>query len=76
MSIDVEAIKDCAKGDKGVQLLQQVGEESVKAHYTSLPHLLINGRLWTGAHEDLFKDVCAAFKNPPEDCKNAKPIKL
>ncbi|KAL0901609.1 hypothetical protein ABMA27_006827 [Loxostege sticticalis] len=70
--LDADTIKKCAKGDHGTEYLKIVGEFSVHAHYTSLPHIVLNGKHWTGKYEELIKDVCATFTDPPEACKDAK----
>ncbi|XP_063826119.1 GILT-like protein 1 [Ostrinia nubilalis] len=64
-------IKSCAKSDLGDRIFEFLGEYSL-LKYTSLPHVELNLEPWTGKHEDLIKDVCALFKNPPEPCKDVK----
>lgn len=67
MSIDSKPIKLCAKGSKGSELLKFYGDESKKAAFKSVPHILINGG---PGRDDHFKDdVCKAFQNPPLQCK-------
>ncbi|KAL0851240.1 hypothetical protein ABMA28_007083 [Loxostege sticticalis] len=39
--LDADTIKKCAKGDHGTEYLKIVGEFSVHAHYTSLPHIVL-----------------------------------
>ncbi|XP_068625137.1 gamma-interferon-inducible lysosomal thiol reductase-like [Battus philenor] len=65
--IDVTTIKECAKGDRGSQLLKHYGDESKKAHFKYVPYILINGNLNNGGN--FFRDVCAAFQNPPPPCR-------
>ncbi|KAL0901605.1 hypothetical protein ABMA27_006823 [Loxostege sticticalis] len=71
-SQSADTIKKCAKGDDGTINLLMLGKYSVTAHYTSLPHIKLNGKHWTGKYEELFKDICATFTDPPEACKDAK----
>lgn len=66
MGINSEPIKQCAKSDKGNQLLKYYGEESKKANFNYVPYVLINGVESTGEH--FMQDVCKAFKNPPPAC--------
>lgn len=69
MKIDVKPILDCAKGEEGTQLLKHYGEESKKVHYKHVPYVLVNG-VHSEYGNDFMKDVCAAFKNPPQACKS------
>ncbi|XP_063824352.1 GILT-like protein 2 [Ostrinia nubilalis] len=66
MNINASPIKDCAKSQKGTDLLVHYGEESEKAGFQYVPYVLLNGEEWRG--ESLLNDVCATFKNPPEPC--------
>ncbi|XP_045498560.1 GILT-like protein 2 [Colias croceus] len=68
MSIDSTPIKQCAKGNKGTELLKYYGVESKKANFKHVPYILINGVVNDG--KNFMKDVCAAFSNPPSQCVN------
>ncbi|XP_059061696.1 gamma-interferon-inducible lysosomal thiol reductase-like [Achroia grisella] len=70
LKIDAEPIKDCAKSEKGNELLESYGIESEKIHYEYVPYVLINGDEWTG--DNFMKDVCAAFSIPPPPCAGEK----
>ncbi|XP_052758242.1 gamma-interferon-inducible lysosomal thiol reductase-like [Galleria mellonella] len=70
MAIDAKTIKECAKSEKGNELLEQYGIESDKVHYKYVPYVLINGNEWTG--NNFMKDVCAAFSTPPPPCVEEK----
>ncbi|KOB76592.1 Legumaturain, partial [Operophtera brumata] len=61
------AIKQCAKGAKGPELLKFYGEESTKSGFTSVPYVLINGA--PGRVDHFKEDVCKAFSKPPPPCK-------
>ncbi|KAJ0182573.1 hypothetical protein K1T71_001942 [Dendrolimus kikuchii] len=67
MDIDSEPIKQCAKSNKGVQLLKFYGEESKKVGFKYVPYILINGAVNDG--ENFMRDICAAFNDPPPPCK-------
>lgn len=75
MNIDteqVDAVKKCAKGDEGMKLLIYYGKLSKKAGFDSVPYVTINGVQWSADTDEFFKDVCAAFKNPPEPCSQTE----
>ncbi|XP_045486730.1 uncharacterized protein LOC110994806 [Pieris rapae] len=66
--IDSTPIKKCAKGSRGTELLKLYGEESKKADFKHVPHILINGVKNDGKH--FMRDVCAAFAEPPSECRD------
>ncbi|XP_063821041.1 GILT-like protein 2 [Ostrinia nubilalis] len=68
MSIKVDSIKECAKSQKGTDLLVHYGEESKKVGFRYVPYVLLNGVEWQG--NNLLSDLCATFKNPPEPCRS------
>lgn len=71
MGINSEPIKQCAKSARGTELLEYYGEESKKANFNSVPHILINGVENSG--DNFLQDVCKAFRNPPSACRSLQP---
>lgn len=69
MNQNSKAIKTCAKGDRGSQLLKHYGDESRNIHYEYVPFVLING-IEFKQDNGFMKAVCAAFKKPPPPCWN------
>nr|NP_001298301.1 gamma-interferon-inducible lysosomal thiol reductase-like [Papilio polytes]BAM19237.1 simila to CG41378 [Papilio polytes] len=65
-NVDAVAIKECAKGEKGTQLLKYYGDESSDGHYSYVPYLRINGE-HRARFNFVFK-VCKTFKVPPPPC--------
>ncbi|XP_023952750.1 GILT-like protein 2 [Bicyclus anynana] len=63
---DSTPIKDCAKGDRGTELLEYYGEESQKANFSYVPYILINGKVNDG--NNFIKDICEAFAVSPPPC--------
>ncbi|XP_047507577.1 GILT-like protein 2 [Pieris napi] len=70
--IDSTPIKKCAKGIRGTELLKYCGEESKKANFKHVPHILINGVKNDGTH--FMRDVCAAFAETPTECQDILSI--
>jgi hypothetical protein len=69
LKIDANPIKECAKNDKGINLLKYYGEESRKVNYKYVPYVLINGVEWNQDKEpDFMKTVCKKFISPPLAC--------
>ncbi|XP_075980844.1 uncharacterized protein LOC142979636 [Anticarsia gemmatalis] len=66
MNIDSESIKSCARGPRGLALLKYYGDESQKVGFKWVPYILINGAPNQG--DNFFRDVCSAFKKPPQEC--------
>ncbi|XP_049879249.1 gamma-interferon-inducible lysosomal thiol reductase-like isoform X2 [Pectinophora gossypiella] len=66
--VDSEAIKNCARGPKGDELLIHYGKESEKIKYTDVPWVLINGELKAN-NTSLLDTVCKAIGNPPKECQ-------
>ncbi|KAM3967571.1 gamma-interferon-inducible-lysosomal thiol reductase-like [Aphomia sociella] len=67
MSINSSPIKECAKSDKGDELLEYYSKESEKVHYNFVPYVLINRKIWKDTY--FLKEVCEAFTTPPEPCQ-------
>lgn len=65
-NVDAVAIKECAKGEKGTQLLKYYGDESSDGHYSYVPYLRINGE--HRARFNFVYKVCKTFKVPPPPC--------
>ncbi|XP_061385832.1 GILT-like protein 2 [Danaus plexippus] len=71
MGCDSEAIKACARSNRGTELLLYYGEQSKMANFNYVPYVLINGKVYNTDGNKDFKDaVCAAFDNPPPPCTN------
>lgn len=71
MGCDSEAIKTCARSNRGTELLLYYGEQSKIANFNYVPYVLINGKVYNTDGNKDFKDaVCAAFDNPPPPCTN------
>ncbi|XP_014356162.2 GILT-like protein 2 [Papilio machaon] len=68
LNLDSNTIKECAKSNKGDELLKYYGEESKKANFNYVPYILIQGRVNDG--EELMKDICNVFTNPPPPCND------
>lgn len=69
MSIDVEKTNQCAKGAKGIELMKKNGDESKKAGFRYVPYVLIDGKQFKWDSKNFMKNVCAAFKQPPNACQ-------
>ncbi|CAB3253842.1 unnamed protein product [Arctia plantaginis] len=67
MNIDSEAIKACAKSQKGRDLQKYYGDETKKVKFRFVLHVLLNGVAYN-VKKDFIKSVCKAFKNPPGSC--------
>ncbi|KAG6455192.1 hypothetical protein O3G_MSEX009104 [Manduca sexta] len=67
MKIDADPIKECAKSDKGNQLLKDYGEKSMYVGYPGVPFILVDGK--TSSADVFKKDICEAFIEPPPPCK-------
>ncbi|CAH0405432.1 unnamed protein product [Chilo suppressalis] len=69
MSIDANAIKSCAKSQRSSVLLSNYGIETKAANIKWLPTVRINDVEWNGTGDGLMAAVCAAFTNPPAQCR-------
>lgn len=67
MWVNSGAIKQCARSNKGSQLLKYYGDESKKAGFRTVPTVLVNGM--PASRENFKADVCKAFRNPPPQCR-------
>lgn len=66
LELDAEAIKKCAKGPEGTQLLKKFGELSAVVNFKYVPYVLVNGVI--SKSQNLLDDICSSFKNPPDTC--------
>ncbi|XP_013134813.1 PREDICTED: gamma-interferon-inducible lysosomal thiol reductase-like [Papilio polytes] len=73
LNVDSNKIKECAKGNKGDELLKYYGDESKKANFHYVPYILVQGRV--NDRGDLIKDICSVFVNPPPPCKDTESVK-
>lgn len=67
MYVNSEAIKQCAKSNKGSQLLKYYGDESKNAGFKTVPTILVNGMPVN--RENFKQTVCNAFRYPPPPCR-------
>ncbi|KAI5640515.1 gamma interferon inducible lysosomal thiol reductase (GILT) domain-containing protein [Phthorimaea operculella] len=66
--VDSEAIKKCAKSQKGQDLLIAAGKETLKAGIRYTPYILLNGKEYV---YDFIEYICRLFTNPPPVCRYA-----
>ncbi|XP_026320043.1 GILT-like protein 2 [Hyposmocoma kahamanoa] len=69
LEIDVEAIANCFKSERAMDLLKHYEEETKKQHLRYVPYLLINSGNLKNT-DGLMNAVCDAFKKRPNECDN------
>ncbi|KPI94816.1 Gamma-interferon-inducible lysosomal thiol reductase [Papilio xuthus] len=69
LNLDASPVKECAKSNKGDELLKYYGDESKKQNFNYVPYILIQGQVNNG--QELMKDICSVFTNPPPPCNDS-----
>ncbi|KAL4702958.1 hypothetical protein ACJJTC_008736 [Scirpophaga incertulas] len=68
-NIKSQTIKDCAKSQKGADLVKRYGEKSNKITYEYIPYVIINGEVWNQeSNPDFMVAVCGVYNIPPAPC--------
>ncbi|XP_049879227.1 GILT-like protein 2 [Pectinophora gossypiella] len=65
--VDANAIKTCAKGARGHELLVYYGRESEKINYNYVPYVLVDGQV-KDDDKPLLDAVCESIHPPPKEC--------